>query len=236
MIRFLRRFDARSIRLLVFDLDGTLVDSLPGIAFSIDAALRAFGFPASQRELAPLIGPPVREILAAVSGAGNPEALDRLERAFRASYDVEGWRRTECLPGVPDMLWNLMTGGIELWVATNKPALPTGRILSELNLAGFFREVACRDSRFASKGALLIDLLARHGMNRDECLMVGDTAEDGRAAEAAGIACAIVNGAHWDDLESIVGQPGGADFNPRRTSARQSYGSRLDLRVEGMAV
>jgi phosphoglycolate phosphatase len=225
-----------AIRHVIFDLDGTLVDSVPGIAFSIDSALRACGFPASRRELAPLIGPPVREILAAVSGAGNSEALDRLERAFRASYDVEGWRRTEWLPGVPDMLWNLMTGGIVLWVATNKPALPTGRILSELNLAGFFREVACRDSRFASKAALLIDLLARNGMNRDECLMVGDTAEDGRAAEAAGIACVIVNGANWDELESMVGQSGGADFSLRRASARQSRGSRLDLRVEGIAV
>ena len=117
------------VRHVIFDLDGTLVDSLPGIAFSVDAALAACGLPQAGVDQAPLIGPPVREILAAVSGATSRELLDWMERSFRASYDAEGWRRTVCLPGVPDMLRRLMTGGVDLWIATNKPALPTGRIL-----------------------------------------------------------------------------------------------------------
>jgi phosphoglycolate phosphatase len=168
------------------------------------------------RDLAPLIGPPIREILAAVSGADGL-VLDALERSFRASYDVGGWRRTVCLPGVADMLWNLMTGGIDLSIATNKPALPTGRILRELNLHGFFRAVACRDLRnppFASKAELLGDLMSSHQMNRAECLIVGDTAEDWRAAQAAGIECVITGQAplpagclriaNWDELKAMV--------------------------------
>jgi phosphoglycolate phosphatase len=206
---------------VIFDLDGTLVDSLPGIAFSVDAALRTCGMPPSRRDLAPLIGPPIRNILAAVSGVTDPATLDRLETSFRQSYDSEGWRRTLCLPGVPNMLWNLMTAGIALWVATNKPALPTARILRELNLTGFFREVACRDSRrppFASKAELLVELLTRRGMQPSECLMVGDTAEDWYAAEAAGIECVIAWAedserplpedcryiANWDELEALT--------------------------------
>ena len=211
----------KPVRHIVFDLDGTLVDSLPGIAFSVDAALRSCGLPPAGRDLAPLIGPPVRDILAAVAGAADGGLLDRLERSFRASYDAEGWRRTVCLPGVPDMLWRLMTGGMELWIATNKPALPTGRILRALNLSGFFREAACRDSRkppFASKAEVLRDLVARHRLDRATCLMVGDTAEDWYAAEAAGISCAIVgpgNGPRalprgcrrigaWDELTAMT--------------------------------
>jgi phosphoglycolate phosphatase len=250
------------VRHVIFDLDGTLVDSLPGIAFSVDAALAACGLPPAGVSLAPLIGPPVREILAAVSGATSRELLDWMERSFRASYDAEGWRRTVCLPGVPDMLRRLMTGGVDLWIATNKPALPTGRILRELNVGGgaggaacprarkqdrakastacptsglltnsptsdarslgsFFREAACRDSRtppFASKAEVLLDLLARHHLDRAACLMVGDTAEDWHAAETAGIACAIVgpgNGPRalpegccriggWEELEEMA--------------------------------
>lgn len=206
---------------VIFDLDGTLVDSLPGIAFSVDTALRSCGLPPARRDLAPVMGPQVRDILRTVSGVDAPDLLDRMERSFRASYDAEGWRGTVSLPGVPEMLWRLMIGGMELWVATNKPALPTGRILRELNLLGFFREVVCRDSRtpaFASKSEVLVDLVARHGMDPAECLMVGDTAEDWRAAEEAGIACALVgwgNGSRrlpkdcyliggWDELEDMV--------------------------------
>ena len=210
-----------ALRHVLFDLDGTLVDSLPGIAFSVDAALRACELPARTRGLAPLIGPPIRNILAAVTGNTEPAALDRLEAAFRLSYDSEGWRRTVCMPGVPDMLWRLMTADIALWVATNKPALPTARILSELNLGGFFREAACRDSRkppFASKAELLVELLTRRGMHPSECLMVGDTSEDWYAAEAAGIECVIAwaeNSTHplpaecrriadWRELEAMT--------------------------------
>ena len=198
-----------AFRHVIFDLDGTLVDSLPGIAYSVDAALTACGFTASDCDLAPLIGPPVRDILETVSHTHDRAVLQRLESSFRASYDAEGWRRTKCLAGVPDMLWNLMTSGCELRIATNKPSIPTGRILRELRLAAFFRQVICRDSRvppFSSKAEMLSDLIARHGMDRQDCLMVGDTSEDWRAAEAAGIACAIAGQtfASWNELEAMV--------------------------------
>ena len=63
--------------------------------------------------------------------------------------------------------------GIELWLVTNKPALPTGKILAELKLTGFFCEAISRDSQtppFASKAEMLIDLLARNGMTPIEYL------------------------------------------------------------------
>jgi phosphoglycolate phosphatase len=184
---------------VIFDLDGTLIDSLPGIASSVDVALRSCGLLPAERDLRPLIGPPIRDILAAVSGVTGQGLLDRLERSFRSSYDSEGWRRTACLAGVPEMLRQLLAGGTEIWMVTNKPVLPTGRILRRLNLSGSFREVACRDSRtppFASKAEVLMDLLERRGIRRAECLMVGDTAEDWHAAETAGVSCAIVGPAY----------------------------------------
>ncbi len=184
-----------SPRHVVFDLDGTLVDSMPGIAWSVDAALRSCGLPALQRDLAPLIGPPVRDILAQVSGAADSALLDRLECAFRSSYDSAGWRLTVCQPGVRDVLPQLRSAGVGLWLVTNKPALATAMILCELHLDGFFREVVSRDSRvpvYPSKTEMLIELLDRRALPRPRCLLAGDTAEDWRAAEAAGIACVLV--------------------------------------------
>ena len=192
------------VRHVIFDLDGTLIDSVPGIAWSVDVALRSCGLPPAQRDLGPFIGPPVRDILAAVSGVTERGLLDALERNFRYSYDSEGWRRTACYAGVREMLHELFSSVGDLWVLTNKPALVTGRILGELELDGFFREVACRDSRlpcFASKAEVLIDLLQRNRIGRAECLMVGDTVEDWRVAEEAGVSCAIV--AHGYGAQSL---------------------------------
>ncbi len=186
----------------IFDLDGTLVDSLPGIEWSVQAALARCGLPPLSRDLRPLIGPPIRRILATVSGVREPARLDRLEYAFRSSYDSGGWRRTRLQTGAAELLEQLRDGGIGLWLVTNKPARVTERILDELKLAGYFEEIRCRDSRtpaFASKAEVLVDLLRRRALVPSACLMIGDTAEDCGAAMAAGIDCAIVAGGYGDD-------------------------------------
>jgi phosphoglycolate phosphatase len=179
----------------IFDLDGTLVDSLPGIAWSIDRALAACCLPPRQAELRPLIGPPIRSILARVSGLSNGHALDTLERAFRADYDSDGWRRTILYGGVAELLEELAADHTGLWVVTNKPAVATAKILHHLALDRFFAEVVCRDSRrlpYSSKQEALIDLTVRRALSLPYCILIGDTEEDRRAAAAAGVDCVIV--------------------------------------------
>ena len=201
-----------STRHIIFGLDGTLVDSLPGIEWSVREALALCGLPPLSMSLKPLIGSPIRSVLAELPGVSGPEALDRLEQGFRLSYESEGWRKTDCYPGVRDVLWRLLTGGDGLYVVTNKPFKPASRILRELKLDGFFREIVCRDSRippYASKTEALSELLLRHGLAPDGCLLVGDTREDASAAQAAGMHSAIVEHGY-----------GGADIHQATVSFR----------------
>jgi len=158
-------------------------------------------------DLKPLIGPPIRSILASVTGLRDAPSLDRLERAFRASYDGEGWRKSTCYEGAPDMLRRLRTGGIGLWVVTNKPSRIARRILREIEIEGLFGGVASLDSRapaYVSKAEALTDLVRRQGLSRTECLLVGDTLEDCNAAAAAAVACAIVPHGYGPNLPAVL--------------------------------
>lgn len=188
---------------VVFDLDGTLVDSLPGIAWSIDAALAECGLPPRTAgrtdDLKALIGPPVRAILAAVTGLADGLELDRLLAAFRRSYDADGWRRTVLQPGALNTIERLREAGIRQWIVTNKPSFSTGLILEHLEIARFFEDVVCRDSRrpaFESKAEMLLSLQ----LPAATTIMVGDTAEDLHAAVAAGMECLLVPHGYGTDL------------------------------------
>jgi phosphoglycolate phosphatase len=214
------------IRNIIFDLDGTLVDSLPGIQWSVEAALAACGVCAGVSDLKPLIGPPIREILAAVASTNDAALMDRMEQAFRSSYDSAGWRETRWQEGALATLERLAGAGRRLWLVTNKPDRATGMILRHLAAKGYFKEVVCRDSRtppFGSKAEMLADLLSRRELDRAETMMVGDTLEDCEAAASAGIPCALTPhgyGAHngaalpagsrsisgWGELLASAGQ------------------------------
>jgi phosphoglycolate phosphatase len=208
-----------SIRNAIFDLDGTLIDSLPGIAWSVEAALSSCSLPLPSYDLKHFIGPPVRSILSAVAGVSHERMLDQLERSFRLSYDSSGWRKTLSKEGALDLLSQLRASGANLWIVTNKPAAVTNKILRELKIDHFFREVACRDSRnpvLSSKREVLVGLMERHALPSSECLMIGDTLEDFHAAKSAGIPCAIVRHGYggaecepyipasgWDDIARL---------------------------------
>src|ERR1700753_2531652 len=84
---------------IFFDLDGTLLDSLPGIAFSIEQAFATCGLPMQALDLGAAIGPPIRTILALAASEATDSDLNLLERAFRRSYDSEGWKKTLLFPG-----------------------------------------------------------------------------------------------------------------------------------------
>jgi phosphoglycolate phosphatase len=183
------------VRAVLFDLDGTLVDSFPGIEFSVDCSLAECHAPQRHRDLRPLIGPPIRSILQELAPDADKQQLSALEQAFRTSYDSEGWRKTVLHDGALETLTRLRMAGLGLFLATNKPLAPTQKILDGLGIAGLFTDVLCRDCKtppFQSKQEMLQDIVATHRLSPAACIYVGDSFEDFRAASEAGVPVALV--------------------------------------------
>lgn len=184
-----------AIKHLFFDLDGTLVDSLPGISFSATEALARVCPGKTAPDFSPFIGPPIREIFQLALQEEDGDLLDRLCLAFRQSYDSQGWTKTEVYPGVNRVIASLHDSGMICRVLTNKPLVPTLRILRHLALDGFMSEVITPDKRspgFTSKIEAARDAQNRHSLTGTCALVVGDSSDDCAAAEACGFQFAAV--------------------------------------------
>jgi phosphoglycolate phosphatase len=177
-------------RTLVFDLDGTLIDSAPSILLGYAAAFEATGLTPQRPLTADLVGPPLRSTLRQVLGRSNDAALDALVDAFKRYYDRDGFRASQVYAGIDTLLSELSAQGAPLYLATNKRWHPTERILDHLGWTQHFRAAHALDGPqppAANKGALLRWMVSAYGLQASECLYVGDRDEDGEAADAAGM-------------------------------------------------
>jgi phosphoglycolate phosphatase len=198
----------RSSKAVFFDLDGTLLDSLPGIRFSAEAAFTACGLARREIDLHGLIGPPIRTILAKMSQGATEGELEALEQAFRASYDSEGWKRTPHFAGAVEMLRAMKTEGKRLLVVSNKPRHISVRILEAEGTLALFDEIVTRDSReppYVGKLEMLVPLLRKWEIDPRDALMVGDTIEDAEAASQCGMRFCLMTHGYGDvPLDSNV--------------------------------
>jgi phosphoglycolate phosphatase len=179
-----------SFRLIVFDLDGTLVDSRRDLAESANAILRESGCGQLPEQLiGRLVGDGAATLVArAFAAAGCPQPEDALDR-FLAIYNGRLLACTRPYPGIPDVLAELETRA-RLAVLTNKPLGPTRAILAGLGLASYFPApgVIGGDGPFPRKpdpGGLR-HLAAQAGLAPGDTVLVGDSVIDWRTARAAG--------------------------------------------------
>jgi phosphoglycolate phosphatase len=170
---------------VVFDLDGTLIDSAPGILASLESAFESCGLVPGEPLTATLIGPPLMATLERLAGAAHAGDLPRLADAFKANYDDRGYRETIAFPGVAEMLGEASRRGYRLYIATNKRIFPTRRIVEFLGWGSLFAGIYALDSfdpPLQSKTLLLAEVLVRLQGGAGRTLYVGDRHEDGLAA------------------------------------------------------
>ena len=175
-------------RALVFDLDGTLIDSASGILESCRAAFQALGIAPCIAPSPSLIGPPLKDILIQMLGHHDPDLLTALSSAFKAHYDAVGYRSSSAYEGIEDLLNALAERKVPLYIATNKRALPTRLILQMLHWTNRFQGIYSLDSfapALPNKGALLQQLLQQEQLGVLDTAYVGDRDEDALAAQQA---------------------------------------------------
>ncbi len=199
---------ARNVRGLVFDLDGTLVDSYAAIAEALNAARAAFGLPAlDEGRVRGLVGHGLEALLADQLG---PERVAEGVRTFRERYERVGVARTTALAGVPAGLHALACHGYRMAVATNKPARFAEPILAALGLARYFLHVAGPDVVGVTKPdpAVVSACLRALELAPADAAYVGDMVLDVETADRAGLPVVLVCGGSSPEVElRATGRP-----------------------------
>ena len=175
---------------VLFDLDGTLIDSAPAILASYRDAFATAGREAVVPIDASIVGPPLLETLQMLAGTTDAAVIEPLAAGFKASYDSTGYRQTAAYEGVGEMLQRLVDAGCTLSIATNKRLLPTRLILEHLGWAGHFAAVYALDlfePRLPHKAAMIARLMQDRGIACEHAVYVGDRSEDGESADANGL-------------------------------------------------
>jgi phosphoglycolate phosphatase len=207
---------------ILFDLDGTLIDSAPGILASFGAALQRTGLAPAVPLEASLIGPPLPVTAATLVGRDDPAAIAALIAAFRTDYDEAGYRATAVYAGVPRLLETLAATGIALRIVTNKRIAPTRRILEHLGWTAHFAGVHALDATdppAPHKPAMVAAVLRAAALLPERTWMVGDSAEDRRAAETNGLRFFA---AGWGYGAAASGSAGPSFAAPDQAASTQS--------------
>jgi phosphoglycolate phosphatase len=191
MFRSFRPIPVGSLRLLVFDLDGTLIDSGADLCASVNSMLRHFGRPELPQEIiATHIGDGAAMLVS--RSLGEPEDCDYLESAvtyFLDYYREHKLDQTYVYPGVFESLDSLRDAGLAMAVLTNKPIGPSQAICDALGLSPYFFRIYGANS-FATKKPNpegLLALVREAGVTPGETLMIGDSDVDVLTARNAGV-------------------------------------------------
>ena len=185
---------------LIFDLDGTLVDTAPDLLGATNAVLAAAGRPqVDTAALRHMVGFGAKSLITqAMAATGTPAEsgqMDRLLAVFMEHYRAHLADFSRPFPGVEETLKRLQSEGVKMGILTNKPAELTTPLLEKLNLAGYFGAVYGAGLKSYTKPdpRIFHDVVRDLGVLDGRAVMIGDSITDLSTARAAGAPCILMS-------------------------------------------
>ena len=177
---------------ILFDVDGTLIDSAPGILNTLERVFRDMGVDLTNVNLRRYIGPPLRKSFA--EHFSDPAKIEEATERYRVIYHEKGSHEGGAYPGVPEMLRRLKDAGFTLCTATCKPTEVVTPILEEQGIAGYFAFIggASMDESRDTKTDVIRHVLGQPALQGKRVLMVGDRSDDLQGAANCGLDAAGV--------------------------------------------
>jgi phosphoglycolate phosphatase len=169
------------ISLVVFDLDGTLINTIGDIHHALNLALLDLNMPpCTQADTIRLIGTSVDDMLEGALPIDQKHRLSDLRKKYQWQSQQRADYSSELYPGVEDTLKTLQSWGIQMAVLTNKPQLPAQRVIDRFKLTSYFQIIAGPDTFGAHKPNPkgLNTLISTYGINSASTVMIGDSEPD----------------------------------------------------------
>ncbi len=195
---------------VIFDVDGTLVDSSEGILNGYRYMFERIGKPVPADEiLIKGIGPPMHEILVMFLKTEDEQQISEARAHFRKYYAEAGIFEAKLFEGVLDLLRTLKEKGARMMIVTNKSRPYAVSMLDKLGIGNYFEKMAAQelDKKAVEKTDMLKRLIEENGLRHSESVMIGDTKGDIMAAKNNNITSIAVTHGYESKEELASSQP-----------------------------
>ncbi len=180
----------RKIKNVIFDLDGTIIDSANGINMAFNKAYSELYNSADVFDIKDLVGPPIKDIFVKTCKEKDVNKVASFIKMFQEKYDLTYYSDCTLYYGILSLLEFLKDTNIDCFIATNKRLTPTTLILNHLNIDVYFKNIYTIDStqnNYINKTEMVRAVLNREGLIASETILIGDTDHDQVAAQANNI-------------------------------------------------
>ena len=175
----------QAIENIIFDLDGTLIDSSEGILKGFKEAFKALGIMPTRGITKDIIGPPLIQTLSILANSEEDKLLNELAQTFKKYYDNNGYKLTTEFSGITGMLRSFYDSNkYNMYIATNKRLFPTKKIIKHLGWEMYFKKIYALDSfdLIKNKSTLIKEIMRINNIECGKSVYIGDRNEDYKAA------------------------------------------------------
>lgn len=186
------------IKNIIFDLDGTLINSAGDIIHCLKNAYISIPEYSNMEISSSIIGPPLNELIKKITPEITEEQAQIVTKEFRNCYDNSSFSKTILNDGVYKLIQDLKHLNIKIFIATNKPTLVTKKILTNLKI-DVFNDVVSLDAvtgKKMNKTEMISYIINKWNLQKDTTLMVGDDVSDIIAAHNNGISAVAILGGY----------------------------------------